>query len=132
MGRQVCLQPFDRIFPQDMEWFSVLDRLYMHTAFIASVPGHPWLARAVDVVLENVRQQHYGNSPLDPTGPGTLGVACNLFEKGPSWLLGELAGEHVLSHEGERIILKKIPETRGRSIWSWGVGCGRRWRQQLQ
>jgi len=124
--RQVCLRPLDEAFSSDFEWFSALDRLYMHTAFLASVPGHPWLQRAVDAVLRNVALRRYGDSPLDPTGPGVLGSACVLAEKRPRWLLGELRDGFVTSHRGERVVLGKYRRPCGRAYAAaeWGAEDG--------
>lgn len=54
---------------------------YLHNAFIASVPKHPVIKEAIDVVTEHIRSRYYGNTFLDPTGPGAFGKAFNRYFK---------------------------------------------------
>lgn len=55
---------------------------YLHNAIIASVPNHPMIKKAIDVVIENIRNRFYGDIPLEPTGPGAFGKAFNIhFER---------------------------------------------------
>mmetsp|Transcript_29970 Transcript_29970/g.79791 ORF Transcript_29970/g.79791 Transcript_29970/m.79791 type:complete len:237 (-) Transcript_29970:33-743(-) len=124
--RQVCLMPFDDAFPDDMGWFSAIDDLYMHTAFIAAVPGHPWIERAVRRVLENIRMRSHGDTALDPTGPGAFGVACDLREKRPEWLLGELLNGYIVSHAGDKVLLAKYSKPSGDLFGAgeWGAADG--------
>lgn len=129
--RQVCLQPLDQVFPPDMTWFSAIDDPpYMHNAFLASVPGHPWLKRAVKVVLQNIRGHHYGDCPLDPSGPGALGRACDLEELGPTCLIGEHHIEggdgYILNHLGDKFIMTKYRKHNGEKYLpgEWGIEDG--------
>jgi hypothetical protein len=55
-----------------------LPPFYLYNAFIASIHEHPMIKKAIDVVIENVRNRFYGNTPLEPTGPGAFGKAFNL------------------------------------------------------
>jgi mannosyltransferase OCH1-like enzyme len=50
----------------------------LHNAIIASIPKHDMIKKAIDVVIENIRNRFYGNSGLEPTGPGALGKAFNI------------------------------------------------------
>jgi hypothetical protein len=54
---------------------------YLHNAIIASVPQHPMIKTAIDVIVENIESKFYGNNPLEPTGPGALGKAFNTYYK---------------------------------------------------
>lgn len=45
----------------------------IYNAFIASIPGHPILKKAIDKILQNVETQNYGRDYLDVTGPSMLG-----------------------------------------------------------
>ena len=45
---------------------------------MASIPGHPMIKKAIDVVIEHIRNRFYGNNPLEPTGPGAFGKAFNI------------------------------------------------------
>ncbi len=51
---------------------------FLHNAFIASVPEHPMIKKAINVISENIGNRFYGNIALDPTGPGAFGKAFNL------------------------------------------------------
>jgi mannosyltransferase OCH1-like enzyme len=42
---------------------------------IYSQPGHPVFERAIEIVVDNCQKEHYGISPLCPTGPTVLGRA---------------------------------------------------------
>ena len=55
-----------------------LPSFYLHNATIAASRNHPMIKKAIDVLIENVRSRFYGNSALEPTGPGALGRAFNL------------------------------------------------------
>lgn len=75
--------------------YSAAHGLYQQ-AFVGAPPGDPCVGRALNATVRNVRRRHYGETPLDPTGPGTWGrvvrrtcrvaVACehrdNLFYDG--------------------------------------------------
>lgn len=124
--RQVCLNPFDKLFPNSMEWFSALDELYMHTAFIASVAGHPWLEKVVGRVLDNVEHRFYGESSVDPTGPGAFGLACDLTEKTERWLLGDSRSGCIVSHLGEPVARLKYRKASGEEYGAgeWGKADG--------
>jgi mannosyltransferase OCH1-like enzyme len=46
------------------------DKIY--NALIVSKPGNPILWKAIQKIVENVKNRYYGNGCLDPTGPGLL------------------------------------------------------------
>ena len=116
--RSVCLKSFDSIFPSDMEWFSMKDgpqpkrKKAMAINFIASIPKHPWLKNAINLIIKNTKLQYYGCCALCPTGPCMFGKACNLnnrnnkhligMHKKDSW--GKLFG---FTHKNEKFLLYK-------------------------
>lgn len=51
---------------------------YLYNAIIACISGHPMIKKAIDLLIENIRNRFYGNSALEPTGPGIFGKAFNL------------------------------------------------------
>jgi len=139
--RQVCLQSLECVFPPNTEWFSPLERfatvagesdIYMNNAFIAAVPGHPWLAAAIQEVLKSIRTRHYGKSSLDPTGPGALGRACcsSLLQRPHTWLVGQHRQNggcgYIESHGGKRFILTKYWKENGERFrpGEWGEEDG--------
>lgn len=53
-------------------------------------PQSPVYARAIDLVLENCRKEHYGINPLCPTGPVLLGRAFAIEGEHPHRVFGDL------------------------------------------
>lgn len=77
----VYLEPLDTILGGE-KLLLCKDKVYnyfLHNAIIASVPEHPMIQKAIDVLIDNVRQRYYGTDPLFPTGPGAFGKAFNLY-----------------------------------------------------
>lgn len=79
------LRPIDTFIPTGTKLLVCKDigfphwpEYYLHNAIIASTPGHSMIKKAIDVLVENVRNRFYGNTILDPTGPGAFGKAFNL------------------------------------------------------
>jgi len=77
----------DILLPED-QLVSVKDRdcagqSAVFQAFIATVPGHPVLRRALDLSVENVLGKKMGVSPLDITGPIAFGRAVNSVRGAP-------------------------------------------------
>lgn len=72
--RQVCINPFDEYIPHDAEIFLAkdLNKIDMYSAFICAIPGHPWIRKVIDIVMNNVEQRYYGKNPLYPTGSKML------------------------------------------------------------
>ena len=44
----------------------------LYTAFLVCQAGNPVLGRCIRKIVENVKQNYYGKTSLDPTGPGLL------------------------------------------------------------
>jgi mannosyltransferase OCH1-like enzyme len=78
------LVPFEKFISNESlivckdEGLGGLPPYFLHNAFIASVPEHPMIKKAIDIVIENIRKRFYGNIALDPTGPGAFGKAFNI------------------------------------------------------
>ena len=82
----VYLEPISKIIFQNDTLLVCKDQVlqglpsfYLHNALIASSPNHQMIKKAIDVIIENVRNKFYGNSALEPTGPGAFGKAFNLY-----------------------------------------------------
>lgn len=75
---------------------------YVSTSIIYSAVNNNILNTCVDILIDNVNKNYYGNSPLDVTGPGVLGKAINLNDKSLSDCSGEL---HCLTplHENKTL-----------------------------
>ena len=60
------------------EFVSAYDRPKdsIYNAFMASVPGHPILKKAIDMCIYNITNELYGVNALDITGPMLLGRAA--------------------------------------------------------
>ena len=79
-------KPFNEVFNQDpeMTWISFIrdpfdwpdncqrKNYYAQNAFFGARAGHPWLKAAIHRVIENVKNRHYGEFIVSPTGPYLL------------------------------------------------------------
>jgi mannosyltransferase OCH1-like enzyme len=45
----------------------------VYTALIVTLPNNEIMKECINHIVNNVKNKYYGNSPLDPTGPGLLG-----------------------------------------------------------
>lgn len=98
-------------------------------SFMACTPGHPLIKEVLDMSVENILSNHYGENPLDITGPQTLGRAFNRLlmrdEKsditpgrysginvvGSFYVLGsgETAFDALVKADGQPVIAKTSP-----------------------
>jgi mannosyltransferase OCH1-like enzyme len=53
-------------------WVLDIDNNNIYNALIVSLPENPILVKAINQIVLNVKNNYYGRSPLDPTGPGLL------------------------------------------------------------
>ncbi len=83
----VLHQPLNILLPQNCEFMMAKDVVntrrmafsgYLYNAFIVSTPQHPFLEKAIKLVVSNVRRGFYGWDPLSVTGPGLFGRVVNL------------------------------------------------------
>lgn len=52
-------------------------------------PQSPTLAKAIKAICDNVENRHYGQSPLDPTGPNCFGRVISEHAKTMTCIFGE-------------------------------------------
>lgn len=89
-------------------------------------------AHAIDLVIENCKNEYYGRHPVCPTGPGVLGRALAINGIQPGNIIGEFTAltphyenknrSYILPN-GEIIALHKnawFPQSRGGEIKSFG------------
>jgi len=115
--KQVCLMSFDDMFPSTMQWFTTElkwdpDPIELQNSFIACIPKHPWIKRAIDIIVHNVQNEYYGTRPIDPTGPTVLSLACNIGWYSNSYFGKFVFGRGALTddiydHNVNKIILHK-------------------------
>lgn len=82
----VPLQPIAHILSEDIDFLSVKDRFskglefdgYIFQTFLCAKPYHPFFKKSIDLIVENSKNNNYGNDPLSPTGPGLIAKAINL------------------------------------------------------
>ena len=69
-----CANNFKFIALTEKEYF-VRDRPkgYTYTALIITLPKNEILLKCINQIVQNVNNRFYGNTSLDPTGPGLLG-----------------------------------------------------------
>lgn len=77
-----CINNFKLIALTEKEYF-VKDRddYGTYTALIAVLPKNKILKECIQKIVENVKNNYYGNNALDPTGPGLLGSFFSQEEK---------------------------------------------------
>jgi len=66
---------------RDREFVRTSDGAAVYNAFIVAAAGSPILAKCIRQVVNNVRFQYYGLTPINPTGPQLMApfVTDNLF-----------------------------------------------------
>jgi len=57
------------------------DKTGIYNALMVCRPGNALLLRAIHQIVKNVETRFYGNSGLDPTGPGLLAKLINMDER---------------------------------------------------
>lgn len=50
-------------------WVLDIDKKSIYNALMVCMPNNPILLKAINKIVENVKNKFYGNSPLEPTGP---------------------------------------------------------------
>lgn len=88
---------------------------YLHNAFIASIPENPLIQEAINVVIKNIESDYYGDSCLEPTGPGALGRSYNIYFGNKEYddiKPGIYEKTKILIHTGN----KKIKDLNGKDI----------------
>ena len=62
-------------------WVLDADRTGIYNALMICKPGNEILLKAINKIIENVKNKYYGNSALEPTGPQLLAKYFNSIEK---------------------------------------------------
>lgn len=57
--------------------FTDFDESAVQISFVASVPGHPIVQRALELAIANISEHKYGRNALDVTGPQVCGRVIN-------------------------------------------------------
>jgi hypothetical protein len=77
--KQVLKLPLNDWIDPNVELVCAWDiSTHMYTAFLAARPKLPMFHTAITMIVNNVKQNYYGNNSLEPTGPGLL---IKAFEK---------------------------------------------------
>lgn len=113
-----CVNNFKFIALTEQEHF-VRDRPEGHTytALIVSLPKNEILLKCINQIVENVNNRFYGNTSLDPTGPGLLGSYftindINAFEMYfASSVIEDKLNEYYIVYNNS-IILSNYPDYR--------------------
>jgi len=100
--------PFSEVLRNNDTFVSPLDRSpdqssSIFNAFMATVPRHPIVARAIDISVYNIKNRLYTHNPLGITGPLALGKA---FEE----YMGEKAMKDKDYGNGVRIVFHKVDD----------------------
>ena len=139
----VYLTPITHIIQPNDELVVIFDngilsdttKFAIHNAFMAAFPKHPIILYIIKYIVNNIKNQSYGENYLDITGPMAVGRALNLFMKRKhtspllpqiinykhyhikilpfeidnSFSLGHEKQHHILNHLNQRCILTKFP-----------------------
>ena len=84
-SKLVLCNKLDKLLEVDTKFTSVKERDGLKTikggvqvTFICSMPKHPFLKRAIDIIIENIDSSYFGKNAICPTGPLAMGKAINL------------------------------------------------------
>lgn len=64
--------------------------------FFGSIAKHKILKTVIDLIIYNVKNNYYGNSPLDPTGPCVFGKAFKINNISDNILFGHFDGSYFI------------------------------------
>ena len=129
--KMVCLEPFDNIFPEDIQWFSAIDRGYlnrMSNGFILSNKGNIFLKKTLDKIYTNCLLQKKGKTSLYPTGPAILAEIYNQHKSddmGGIYIGKHIKDEndlyHFFDHNDKKFLKTKYTQENGKefSAGSW-------------
>jgi mannosyltransferase OCH1-like enzyme len=142
--KQHCLLPINTILNDDLEWISCYDTgndyarntKCMGTAFFGAIPKHPILKETIDYIMNNVENNFYGYSPLDPTGPHAFGIGFKNFCKKQesdlskkNYLFGNFDWNNFYSFENEtiKLVQHKCNNTNMDQNWNNGNNYVEMW-----
>jgi mannosyltransferase OCH1-like enzyme len=101
-------------FPADvaMSDYSIEENEAAFTGFLISLPKNEKLLKAINKIVENVKNKYYGTSPYHPTGPYLLGECFDYEEKKNSIVKRYIGNQGDGVSIGGIIILNTYPEYR--------------------
>ncbi len=78
----------------------------LYNAFMCSIPKHPIIGKAIEIVVHNTERELYTSNSLDITGPGVLAEAFRIVTKERRVLPGKYNnGVKILSHDGSQMTI---------------------------
>ena len=69
------------IMTEKEHWVLDVDNIGIYNALMVCKAGNEILLKAINKIVENVKNKFYGSNPLEPTGPLLLSKLFNLGEK---------------------------------------------------
>jgi hypothetical protein len=101
-----------------------LANLCLQNAFYGAIPNHPILKKCIDACIHNVKNEYYGDSYLDPTGPRLFGRALEGTYKVPGkmkfgYYLNDIPGGSY-HMDSNRIIIHKCNKCTKGNVWNLG------------
>ena len=109
----------------------------VQNAFFGSIPKHPILKIAINLVIENIKNKYYGKSKLAPTGPCLFGKAIIEYHKTNSKInsVGEFnhklkKGGHFYHNKLGKIIQHKCDNCGINQNWKNGNSYTKLWNKK--
>ena len=139
--KQVCLKPLDELqsIKHSFDWVSAYDspwlekkhkRTFMMTAFFGAVPKHPLAKRYVDNIVNNVETKHYGDVPLDTTGPGCFGKSFDEMKLNTSNMLIGRHDRNFFKFSGIKWVQQKCEKCTKGQDWKHGNNYNVLWKNK--
>lgn len=136
--KTVCLKPLDNLVTKHTEWVSAYDerrlfkqykRTFMMTNFFGSIKKHPLLKKYIDNIIHNTETKHYGELPLDTTGPGVFGKSYDAIVSKENMLIGQYSNNHTYFYGTKWIVGKCDACTKGQN-WKHGNNYNDLWKSK--
>ncbi len=89
----LSLLPLDEIITKNLTFLAAKDtkKECMWNGLICSTAEHPFIEKTLQNVLQNIEQNYYGKTPLDPTGPGVFGRSIKEVHPEGEYTIGNFA-----------------------------------------
>lgn len=100
------------------------------TSFFGSVPKNPILKDAINKIILNVKEQKYGMTPLDPTGPFLFGQAFSYehhFYSPSCFKIGNFDHGNYYEFDTRKIVKHKCDGVRHDQVWEQGNNYAEMW-----
>jgi mannosyltransferase OCH1-like enzyme len=103
---QTCLYSLDNIIENNDEFISSKDvpDTCIQFSFLCCIPKHKFILKALEQIIFNVKNEYYGNSSLDVTGPYMFGKVinrCLLRDENSLFEIGKTKYYKLLKFEGD-------------------------------